>query len=107
MARSGAICFQRGHHVPHPPSEGPFGIWADFVVNRKVPVQGDQVNFLLGDPTKRDNSRCKPFCRSVCMRCEAPAAFDFTRGQVHQNGLRHVVEAVSYTHLTLPTIYSV
>ena len=76
------------------PPQGAAGVGAFLVVHRKRFVKRVEMDFLLWNPTQRNDSRGKAVNRRGRVGCETKRAFDVCIGHVHEDGLRHVVEVV-------------
>ena len=62
------------------------------------PVHRHKVDLLFRNQAKWNNPRRKPLCRSLGVGSEASTSFHLTGGEVHQDGLGHVIEVVSEGH---------
>ena len=66
-------------------------------------LSNEDIDFILDGVMRRAQRKGKPFHREAI----AEAAAEMTREEVIGRALERRMRAVSYTHLTLPTIYSV
>ena len=77
------------------PPQRSTSIRAFFMMERQISVQCVEVDFLLGHPTQRHDTRRKTVNGCGRVGSQAQRAFNVGVGHVHQHRLRHVVKIVS------------